>query len=129
MENVEADSLASTHVGSPDFRQKNPPLGQKIVVSWSFPHALFAKKLSMFLTVRFWNNLQETKIIPLQKSWGTQAFFFSNPKLEKNLKILTYRIQIVSDKGELIEEWKQQLWTRLIDIDNEEENNFSDLDE
>jgi len=121
MENVDAGDLASSHVQTPDYRQEDPPIGQKIIVSWSFPYGLYSKKLSLLLTVRYWNNTQDVKIVPLQRSWGTQTFFFANPKRDKDHKILTYRFQVISQKGELIEEWKQQLWTRLIDIDNEEE--------
>lgn len=123
MENVDANDLASSHVQTPDYRQKDPPIGQRIIVSWSFPYGLYSKKLSLFLTVRFWDNTQDVKIVPLQRSLGTETFFFANSKRLKDKKILTYRFQVVSQKGELIEEWKQQFWTQLIDIDSEEEEN------
>jgi hypothetical protein len=122
LEKVDASDLASSHVQTPDYRQKKPPTGQRIIVSWDFPFDLFEKKLSLFLTVRFWDNTQKLEIFSLEKSRGTKSFFFSNPGFQRPGKILTYKIQIVTPQGEMVENWEHQLWTYLIDIDKETED-------
>jgi hypothetical protein len=119
-ENIKEDFLASYHIGSPDYRKKNPPIGQRLIVSWDFPKSLYEKKLSICLTVRFWNNEQIVKIVPLYRIWGTEVFFFKNKEMDKKKKILTYKVDIITKDQEIIETWEHQFWTELIDVDRGE---------
>ena len=43
-EKIDKDSLASTHVGSPDPRQKNPPKGQELIIEWQIPGEILKQK-------------------------------------------------------------------------------------
>lgn len=108
---VDRNFLASTHVGTPDPRQEDPPQGQRLLVSWKFPRNLLDQQLSLLLRVRFWDNQEEFLCRPIHKSWGSAAFFFPKTKL------LTYKIDVVNREGACIETWEHQFWTELIDID------------
>ncbi len=122
IENIGTDFLASTHVGTPDYRQEDPPFGQRIIVSWDFPTILYKKDLSVFLTVRFWNNTEVTKEHRLHARKGRKLFFFSNKAREKQNKILTYRIQVKTKDGEIVDSWKHQFWTEVIDVDSDQDS-------
>jgi len=121
MENIGEDYLASTHIKTPDYRQENPPRGQRINVSWDFPFNLYEKNLFLCLTARLWNNTQEKRKYHLQKRWGTTTFFFENKTKEKGNKILTYKLEVITDYGKIIETWEHQFWTELIDVDEDDE--------
>lgn len=120
IENIGPEFLASSHVGTPDYRQENPPFGQRIIVSWDFPNILFKKNLDLFLTVRFWNNTQEIKEHHIKSRKGRKIFFFSNKEREKQNKILTYKVQVKTKDGELVDTWKHQFWTEVIDVDSDD---------
>lgn len=120
VENIKNDYLASTQVDTPDFRRLDPPFGQRINISWSFPKNLYYQDLSGYLTVRFWNNTQQTKVFNIDKRVGTSSFYFSNKSKDKKNRILTYRIQIVNRNGEVVETWKHHFWTELINIDEQQ---------
>lgn len=105
---VDRNFLASSRVGTPDRRQKNPPTGQRLLVGWRFPLNRVCEGLKILLTVRFWDNLEEVLVHPIDSSKGTVAFPFFDRK------ILTYQIQVVSGSGEVIETWEHQFWTKLI---------------
>ena len=126
VENVGDYYLASIHVKTPDDRQFDPPYGQRINISWYFPKNQFYQDLSMHLTVRFWDNTQETRVYNLHRRWGTDTFFFSNKLKENKNKILTYRIQIFNGKNEVIETWKHQFWTELINVDEETDQDYNE---
>jgi hypothetical protein len=119
IENIGKDFLASSYVKTPDYRQQNPPTGQRIIVNWCFPKELYSKDLFIKLTVRFWSNTQVTKNHAILKLFGSKSFFFPSDKKED--RILTYRIEVFSKEGNLIETWKHQFWTDLIDVDKEDE--------
>jgi hypothetical protein len=118
---VDHSSLASFAVQSPDPRLNEPYHGQKILISWDFPKSQFEKKLSMKLTVRFWDNEEQEFVFPVDKKRYYTSYFFSNPLKDKNKKILTYKIDVFSEKNELIQEWQHQFWTKLIKIDSVQE--------
>ena len=121
MENVQEDFLASEWVNTPDYRKEDPPIGQRVVVYWHFPSELYSQDLTLALTVRFWDNTQIEERYHLGRSFGEKSFFFSNKTKEKKKSILTYRLQAISKEGKIVETWKHQFWTELIDIDTDEE--------
>ena len=121
VEKIDKDFLASSHISTPDPMQEDPPYGQRVIISWSFPNHLYRKDLFVYLTVRFWDNKEALRIYKINRKWGTQTFYFSNKKREKGRKILTYQVQIVTQNKEIIEVWRHQFWTKLIDVDKEEE--------
>lgn len=115
---VDRNFLASTRVGTPDPRQEHPPEGQRLLVAWDFPRSLFERQLHLKITVLLWDNTQEMIEMPMERRRDTAAFYF--PSKEKERSILTYRVQVFSKEGDLIETWNHHFWTELIDIKSEQ---------
>ena len=74
---IDRDSLASVHIGTPDPRQKNPPEGQRLLIAWDFPRSLYQQGLTVWATVRFWDEKQESLFCPVDRKRGYTSFFFS----------------------------------------------------
>lgn len=117
---VDKSYLASFYVKTPDPRDKNPQIGQKIIISWDFPLSEYKKDLTVVLFVRFWDQTQKELTYKIERKRGYTDFFFENINSEQNKKILTYRLDVVDKNNEIIRTWKHQLWTKQINIDNEE---------
>lgn len=108
---LDREYLASTHVGTPDRRQTNPPQGQRFLVGWHFPSNLFAEGLRLALTARFPDQTELVFSEPVKKTWGYAEFQFPR-------RLMTYRIQVINQWDEVVETWEHQLWTELIDIES-----------
>jgi len=115
-ERIDRDFLASTIVKTPDPRQQNPPSGQQLLVSWNFPRSVFEKGLSLCLSVRFWDDTQETTRQLIQRRRDYAVFFFPSDFEGRDKRILTYRVWAVTEKGETVGEWEHPFWTKLIDV-------------
>ena len=113
---IDENFLASTHVGTPDPRKANPPQGQRLLVGWDFPRSLYEEGLTLLVTVRFWNNVQDVLFQPVDRRRSYAAFYFSNKDSTEDRRILTYRIQVLNARGAIIETWKHHFWTELIEI-------------
>jgi len=112
---VDRNFLASTHVGTPDPRQENPPEGQRLLIAWDFPRSIFEKQLHLVITVRLWDNTQKVVVHPMERKRDFTALFFPN-KASNERSILTYRVQVFDKEDQLIETWNHHFWTELIDI-------------
>jgi hypothetical protein len=106
---VDGDMLASAKVGTPDPRSEDPPVGQKLLIAWSFPTGMFDQGLTMRVDMRLWSNEEQTILIPVERLKGTTSLFFPCPD-----QILTYRIQVVAADGSVVENWEHQFWTPLV---------------
>lgn len=107
---VDRSFLASSYVNTPDPRQDDPPEGQRLLIAWDFPRSIFKKGLSLEISVRFWDDTQREIVRPAAKKRGYCAYFFPNEK------ILTYRVRVRTQDGEIIESWNHHFWTELIEI-------------
>lgn len=117
---VDADFLASSKVHTPDPRQAHPPQGQRLLIAWDFPKSVFDRRLTLAATVRFWDNTQTTIVQPIERKRDSIAHFFPNDGQGADRRILTYRVQIFAESGDLVETWNHQFWTELIDVDRHE---------
>jgi hypothetical protein len=115
-ETIDRNFLASSHIRTPDPRQEHPPEGQRLLVSWDFPRSIFEKKLKLQLTVRFWDDTQETLAQPIERRRDFAVFFFPNSVDGHDKRILTYRVEAVSQSGERVGLWEHPFWTQLIDV-------------
>ncbi|HEX2583377.1 MAG TPA: hypothetical protein VHL30_04600 [Chlamydiales bacterium] len=106
--------LASTRVNTPDPRKGNPPNGQKLLVKWDFPKSQLDRQLTMLITVRLWNNSEQIFSRPVERKRDYIDLFF--PTEDKNLRILTYKVEVFTKEKELVEVWKHHFWTELIDV-------------
>jgi len=117
---LDSTYLASTHVGTPDPRQKHPPSGQRICIAWDFPLSQYRENLSLALTVRFWDNKQDVFVHKIPRKRGYISYKFQDDTLDKTNKILTYKVDIINEDGQIVDQWKHQFWKELIEINKEE---------
>lgn len=106
-ETIDQRYLASNHVDTPDPMRAHPPIGQKLLIAWDFPGSLYDQCLNAYATVRLWNNEEKIYKIEIDQKRGTASLFFPE-------RILTYRVLVCNQTGELIEAWEHQFWTELI---------------
>jgi|GEM_PF-740685 len=116
---VDARYLASSHVGTPDPRQANPPLGQRIIIDWYVPDEIFVKEPYIQLYLLFWNNTTERLTYPIKRQIGSRVYYLLGKEFEEKKGILTYKAEIRTIDGSLFNEWKHQLWVNFINIEEE----------
>jgi hypothetical protein len=108
-QSVDCSYLASSKVDTPDPRRENPPIGENLLLSWSFPKSLFDESLKLKLDIRLWSNKEEVIYLPIDRKRDYASIFFPNSD-----PILTYRIQAIAANGGIVETWEHQFWTPLI---------------
>ena len=111
---VDVRYLASSHVKTPDPRQDNPPIGQKLIVDWRVPNEIFKKKPEVVLHLILWDYTTRTVRIPIKRRMDYATYKLFNEDYEKTGGILTYKAEIVTADGQVFREWKHQLWVNLI---------------
>lgn len=128
-EKMDITYLASSHVNTPDYRQKHPPVGQTLSIAWDFPLSLFRENLNMILTVRFWDNKQDVFCHKIDRKRGYKIFKFQDDTIDKSKKILTYKIDVFNEDGILIDQWKHQFYKELIEINKDKDIKIMPSDE
>lgn len=117
---VGRNSLASTYVGSPDPRQKDPPRGQKLFMRWNVPSKMLEEEPTLILSILF-RDLSEEKIYyPLDKKKGYAIYELLGEKYRKTKGFLSYKAEIVSQEGKVLKQWQHLLWAQLITVDDKE---------
>ncbi len=116
---VDVRYLASTHVKTPDPRQDHPPIGQMMIIDWRVPKELLRKKPHIQLTMIFWNYTEKTVCFPIDQRMGWVTYKLLDEEYDETKGILTYKAEIVDEKGSLFREWKHQLWVNLITVQEE----------
>lgn len=105
------ENLASSHIGSPDPQLNHPPVGQRLILSWSVPKRY--RNLHLEITLRFRTREEYSMSIPLKNVSGDYIYSLINEDYFQKRGILTYKVDLFSENS-LLEEWKHQLWTELI---------------
>lgn len=116
-EMINRNTLASTFVGSPDPRQKNPPRGQELMIEWRLPEEALSQKPVLVLKILYKNLQEEILNYPVTRKRGWVTHSVLGEAFEKTEGFLTYKGEIVGKDQKVIKEWKHQLWTNLIVID------------
>jgi hypothetical protein len=122
---VDVSFLASSHVPTPDPRQEDPPEGQRLIVAWRLPESHFAQNPYLHVTVRLWDGSEECRHMQIPSQRGCTAFFYSQKDPDetcseeeqqkaKDLSLLTYRVQVCSQTGEVLEVWEHPFWTEAL---------------
>lgn len=116
------ESLASYYVETPDPMLLNPPVGQRLLITWSLPfHYLGYNDLHLNVRIRF-RNLEEVELdIPIEKTCGSYMYTLLNERYFETEGILTYKVDLMGD-GQILEEWRHQLWHELIKIGDQSES-------
>ena len=116
-EAVTRERLASTYVGSPDPRQKNPPKGQELIMEWRLPEEALQEKLVLVLDILYKDYSKGIISHPIDRKRGIFTYSLLNNEFKEKEGLLTYKAEIRNQEGEIIQQWKQQLWTELIEIE------------
>jgi hypothetical protein len=110
------ESLASYYVETPDPMLINPPVGQKLLISWSFPRSyLDYQELHLNIRIRLRNREEIELNIPLEKACGSYMYVVANESFFETKGILTYKVDLIGG-GMIFEECRHQLWHELIKI-------------
>jgi len=114
---IDHEDLASYHIGTRDFRKKNPDIGQKLVITWSVPsHYLDMEDPHLLLKMRYRNREEREICLPLEKKSGNYTYTLLNEEYFEKDGILTYKAMIIGDH-EVLEEWKHQIWADMLVLD------------
>lgn len=110
------ENLASYHVGTPDPRLNCPPVGQRLIISWLLPkdYANYSD-LYLHLQIRFYDQQQEERWIPIHKRKGDYVFCLINEAYLTRGGIATYQVELKS--GEIcLDQWTHVLWADWIPL-------------
>jgi hypothetical protein len=115
------ENLASYHVNTPDPVLNDPPIGQRLIISWTVPKKyLNYQDLQVQYKIRLRNGEEVSDSIFIKKPSGDYIFSIINNEYFRTGGIQTYKVQIVADR-EVLDEWLHQLWTELIIFEKQEE--------
>ena len=113
---VDVRYLASTYVNTPDPRQENPPMGQKLILDWRVPKEILKKHPEVVLDLILWDYTTRQIRIPIKHGMDSRPSRLFDEEYEKTGGILTYKAEIITEDGEIFREWKHQLWVNLITV-------------
>mgnify|MGYP000308240266 CR=1 FL=1 len=111
---VNKQSLASYHVGTPDPCLNNPPIGERLIISWLLPKGYMQyQDLHLEIVIHLENKEKICRIFPIYKVSGTYVYSILNEEFFDKGGILTYKVDLVGDQ-KVLTTWRHQLWTELI---------------
>ncbi|MBI5274389.1 MAG: hypothetical protein HY860_04980 [Chlamydiales bacterium] len=114
-EYVDINSLASTFVGSPDPMQQNPSHGVRLWMDWEIPPHLWQEGFILTLKVIYKDYEEETFSFVMDLPKGQKSFELLNEKYDRTGGLLTYMAEVTSQHGEVLSDWKHQMWFNLIE--------------
>jgi hypothetical protein len=121
---ITRDFLASTQAKTPDPRQKNPPLGERLVVEWQLPRDLLEQDPILRLHVIYKNYTEDFFEYPISHRIDYVVCKLLNKEYEEKKGILTYEAQVVTKDGSIFRDWKHQLFAKLITLPQDEEDSI-----
>jgi hypothetical protein len=130
-ERVDRDSLASTHVGSPDPRQKNPPKGQELIIEWQIPEDILRQKPSIHLEMIYKDYSEDKKVYLISHKSGYVVYKLVDEEYKKTKGLLAYKVEIKTEDGQIFRVWQHQMWVNIIRLEEpkEEESTSEPVDE
>lgn len=111
--------LASSYVGSPDPSLEHFTTGVQIALHWNVTSPTKKMHPKLILDVIFGDLTEQRFEYKITKSSGYQTIRLFEPVFSEKKGILTYKAEIIVDDGEVVAEWKHQLWTPLLHIQGE----------
>jgi hypothetical protein len=116
-EKVDETSLASTYVGTPDPRQKDPPIGQKLIIEWQIPGELLEKHPFISLQVIYRDYSEAQYVYPLSYKSGYTVYLLDGEEYQKTRGLLSYKAELKTSEGEVFRTWQHQLWVPVIRLE------------
>lgn len=111
--------LASFIINTPDPALYDPPIGQKLILTWAIPKQYQGHEdLSILLKIRFHNHESLEKTIKVGSSHGVYVYCLLNDDYCDKKGILTYKAELYQNSC-LITQWLHQLWVDPITFKTE----------
>lgn len=123
------ENLASFIVKTPDPLLNNPPIGQRLIISWSVPPCYMDfDDIHLSITIRFRNNTQIVEEVPLTQRKGTFVYPVLNEDYFTTRGILTYKVDLLNNDN-VLEAWRHQIWTEFITVESTETQKEDEVEE
>jgi len=117
---VTRSTLASSFAKTPDPRQKHPPKGEQLLVEWNLPSKWDKEHLFLELHLIYHDCFEETFRYDLDKLRGDLSYFLLGEHYQKTGGLMTYEVQIKTETDQIVEQFKQALFTKIIPLDQED---------
>lgn len=117
-ESIDRASLASSFAKTPDPRQLEPPKGERLLIQWNLFSQDVQEELICSLSLIYRNYEEETINYKVDAKRDVISYFLLGERYESTKGIMTYKVEILSKKGEIVKSFKHQLWTKLIKLDD-----------
>ncbi len=104
-------------MGTPDPRQKNPPIGERLVIEWNVPIGVIKEESSLHLQVIYKDYSQSFFTYPMPYRLDYVVYTLEGKEYKEKQGILTYKAEIVKKDGSIFRQWKHQLWAELVIIE------------
>ena len=115
---VSRSSLASTFAKTPDPRQYAPPKGEHLLIEWNLKEEV-EEELICNLSILFKNFEQKVSQYKISTRQDALSYFLLGEEFEKTKGILSYKVEILNQEGQILQFFVHKLWTELITIDDE----------
>jgi hypothetical protein len=125
-ESINKDSLASTQLKTPDPRQKNPPMGEKLIIEWKVPKECLVQEPTLHLHVIYKDYTEEYFVYPIAHRLDYVVYSLVGEQYLCKKGILTYQAQVKTLNDKSILDWKHQLWTKLIILEEEDSSSCAE---
>ncbi len=114
---INRDSLASSHVGTPDPALANPTLGQRLLVRWVLSKSDFNSigHPELLLDLRFKSGQEDHIRFQLLEPRGLYTYQIVDEDFFNKGTIRTYQARIM-DGDRVVARWRHQLWAERIEI-------------
>lgn len=114
---VSHHNLASYYIATPDPALNNPPIGQRLIVSWTLPKSYGCyDDVHLDVAIRLKNRELVAFEVPIYSRLESYVYPIMNERYCETGGILSYKINLVAD-GLITEEWRHQFWVDLIEFE------------
>lgn len=113
---IDKTSLASTYAETPDPQSLDPPMGEKLFVSWRVPFGHNPDEMKIKLQVIYRDLSEEEFVYPVHSRIGIVGFDVLGDKFRKTNGFFSYRAMLIDKDGKAIDLFKQRMWTNIITL-------------
>lgn len=92
-------------------------VGEELVIEWRLTEENMEKPLILVVRMLMKNYEERVQCFPIRRKRGVVLLPVSGEDFKKSKGFLTYKATIETDQGEVLKEWKQQLFVELIRIE------------
>ena len=112
--------LASAFAKTPDTRKQAQPRGKQLLIEWNMPTRFAKETLFLELQLIYGDLSEETLEYALEGVRGQISYFLLGEKYQKTQGLFTYKALIKTSTGEVVKEFTQGLFVKILPLDQEE---------